>query len=160
MECPHIPNISYGEFSKRLHANLAGKRIPINGSIELTARCNLSCSHCYINLPADEQDALRRELTQHELYDILDQIVDEGCLWLLLTGGEPLIRTDFIDVLYLCQEERVVYFSFHQRYSITPRIADLLSRVATVRCGNHPLWPYQENLRTSHWSTRAPSNAA
>ena len=28
---------------------------------------------------------------------VLDQIAEEGGLWLLLTGGEPLLRSDFPD---------------------------------------------------------------
>lgn len=48
---------SYGDFSKRLHDKVVGQRIPIVCSIEVTARCNLRCVHCYINLPARIQDA-------------------------------------------------------------------------------------------------------
>src|SRR4030042_3273966 len=98
MECPHIPLINYGDFSKRFHDKILSRRIPTDGSIEVTARCNLRCVHCYINLPLNDHAAQEKELSYKEFCNIIDQIVDEGCLWLLLTGGEPFIRQDFLDI--------------------------------------------------------------
>lgn len=57
MECPHIPEIKYGEFSKRIHEEAIANRIPINGTIEATYRCNLNCVHCYCNLPISDSAA-------------------------------------------------------------------------------------------------------
>ena len=48
MDCPQIPELSYGDFSRNLLERIAGKRVPIAGSLELTFRCNLRCVHCYI----------------------------------------------------------------------------------------------------------------
>ncbi|MBN1349459.1 radical SAM protein [candidate division KSB1 bacterium] len=127
MECPHIPNIKYGEFSKRLHDKVADQRIPITGTIEVTARCNLHCAHCYINLSAGDQDALKRELSRQELCGIIDQIVDQGCLWLLFTGGEPLIRPDFLDIYTYARNKGLLITLFTNGTTITPRIADQLA---------------------------------
>jgi MoaA/NifB/PqqE/SkfB family radical SAM enzyme len=67
-------------------------------SIELTERCNFGCIHCYLG----EQAPLRRkresELDTTEWRGILDQIAALGCLRLLITGGEPLLRPDFEEV--------------------------------------------------------------
>ena len=98
MDCPHIPLTPYSEFSLRLHEKVADQRIPIAGSLEITERCNLRCAHCYINLPSGDQVARDKELSTAEIQNILDQIVDQGCLWLLLTGGEPFLRPDFLDI--------------------------------------------------------------
>lgn len=125
MECPHIPKTSYGEFSKRLHDKLAGKRVPLTGSLELTFRCNLRCVHCYVgearaDLPGKE------EITYPETCDLLDQIVDEGCLWLLLTGGEPLLRPDFLDIYTYAKQKGLLVTLFTNGTLITPQIADFL----------------------------------
>ena len=127
MECPHIPIINYGEFSKRVHDRMAGKHIPIKGSIELTARCNLRCVHCYINLPVNDQDALKKELSRQELCNLLDQVVDQGCLWLLLTGGEPFIRSDFLDIYTYAKKKGLLISLFTNGTFITPSIADYLT---------------------------------
>lgn len=81
----------YKDFSLRLH--LKDTRKPLAGQFELTHRCNLRCQHCYI-----ANDSKRRELTYQQLSHIFDEIRQEGCLWLCLTGGEPLLRKDFLDI--------------------------------------------------------------
>jgi len=84
-------NEGYEDFSLRVH--LKGARKPIVGQFELTHRCNLRCQHCYI-----VNDSRRQELSYKEICHILDEIHQEGCLWLCLTGGEPLLREDFLDI--------------------------------------------------------------
>jgi MoaA/NifB/PqqE/SkfB family radical SAM enzyme len=98
MECPHIPEISYSEFGERLNKQIVAERIPVSGSFELTFRCNLRCAHCYCNLPLNDQDTIEKELATEEVFNILDQIAEAGCLWLLITGGEPLLRKDFLEI--------------------------------------------------------------
>jgi radical SAM protein with 4Fe4S-binding SPASM domain len=127
MECPHTPVTGYGDFSKRLHDKAVGQRIPLAGSIEVTDRCNLRCVHCYINLPAADRQAQERELTCRELCGLLDQIVDEGCLWLLLTGGEPLIRSDFLHIYTYAKRKGLLITLFTNGSLVTPRIADHLA---------------------------------
>ena len=127
MECPHIPEIRYGDFSKRLHEKVAGKRIPISGSMEVTARCNNNCVHCYINLPANDRAAAEKELSYWEICGIVDQLVDEGCLWLLLTGGEPFVRPDFLDIYTYIKKKGMLITIFTNGTLITPRIADYLT---------------------------------
>jgi len=126
MDCPHIPELGYGEFSKRLHDKVAGQRIPIVGSLELTFRCNLRCVHCYVahghrGIPG------RQELTQAEICDILGQVVDEGCLWLLLTGGEPLLRPDFLDIYTYAKRKGLILTLFTNGTLLTPPMVDHLA---------------------------------
>ncbi|MGA9189825.1 MAG: radical SAM protein [Methanosarcina sp.] len=66
--------------------------------LELTARCNNNCGHCYINLPASDKVAQEKELSFEEIMDIADQAVQLGALWCTITGGEPLLREDFKDI--------------------------------------------------------------
>ncbi len=77
---------------------LKAKRVPLSFDLEITARCNNDCRHCYINLPASDREAQASELTQDEILDIARQAVDLGAMWCLLTGGEPLIREDFEEI--------------------------------------------------------------
>lgn len=66
-------------------------RIPLSGAFEITGRCNLRCIHCYMR---DYRPGLP-ELDTDEARRILDQLAEAGCLHLLVTGGEPLLRADF-----------------------------------------------------------------
>lgn len=85
--------------SAYLHAKACAGGIPLAGTFELTARCNLNCKMCYVRLSAQEQQARGRELTADEWLAIAEQARSQGMLFLLLTGGEPLIRPDFRHIL-------------------------------------------------------------
>ncbi len=77
--------------------------------LELTARCNNNCGHCYINLPAGDKAAAKKELSFDQITTIIDQSVSLGTLWFLLSGGEPLLRSDFFDIyLYLKKKGMLV----------------------------------------------------
>lgn len=127
MECPRIPVANGEEFLDRLYRHADVARLPLSGSIEVTSRCNLRCVHCYINESVTDVDALRAELSSQDMKNIIDQIVDEGCLWLLLTGGEPFVRDDFLnDYVYIVKKGLLVTL-FTNGALITPRIADRLA---------------------------------
>lgn len=126
MTCPYIPEIPYREFSDRFSEKAVQQRIPLTGSLELTYRCNLSCTHCYCNLPAGDSQARDSELTTTEIYNIVDQLAEKGCLWLLLTGGEALLRPDFCDIWQYCKEKGIFTSFFSNGILITPEIADFL----------------------------------
>jgi len=66
--------------------------------LDVTARCNLNCRHCYINLPAGDRAARARELSLAEIADIADQAAALGALWCLISGGEPLLRPEFPEI--------------------------------------------------------------
>lgn len=131
------------------------ERMPASGTIELTSRCNLACVHCFINHPADDPQALANELTTAEWKNILDQIADEGCLWLLLTGGEPFIRPDFLDIYDHAKQKGFILTLFTNGTALTPRIADHLAE-----CPPHEMEIslYSLNRETYEQITRVPGS--
>jgi MoaA/NifB/PqqE/SkfB family radical SAM enzyme len=76
MDCPHIPSLSYTKFGERFNKQVLKERIPVNGSIELTLRCNLRCAHCHCNLPVNDQNATENELKAEEVFHLFDQIAE------------------------------------------------------------------------------------
>ena len=73
----------------------AAKSVPINGSFELLPLCNLNCKMCYVRLSREEMEKQGRLRTADEWLSIAEQMQKAGTLFLLLTGGEPLIYPDF-----------------------------------------------------------------
>jgi len=125
MDCPQIPQLSYGEFSERLRRKVTVQRIPAVGSLELTFRCNFRCKHCYVS-HGHRGIAGQQELTTAEIKQFLDDIVSEGCLWLLITGGDPLVRQDFPEIWEYAKRKGLILTLFTNGSLITPRIADFL----------------------------------
>ncbi len=117
----------YGEFSHELHALAAQRRIPISGSLEVTLRCNLRCQHCYIPLDLRGGPSLP-ELSLAEIRRILNELAEVGCLWLLLTGGEPLMRRDFLDIYDYARQKGFLITLFTNGTLVTPAIADHLAQ--------------------------------
>ena len=69
---------SFDEFSA--WDKLENKRSLLSFELEITARCNLNCRHCYINLPASDRKAKVQELTLEEIKQIVDAAVDLGAI--------------------------------------------------------------------------------
>jgi AdoMet-dependent heme synthase len=79
----------------RLRARAAEKCIPLTVTLELTLRCNLRCVHCYNfdrDLPYLPLKKREDELSDGEIHRILDEVREEGCLYLALSGGESLVH--------------------------------------------------------------------
>jgi MoaA/NifB/PqqE/SkfB family radical SAM enzyme len=115
----------HGPRSFELHSRAYAQRLPIAGGLELTHRCNLACVHCYVNLPANDRPAQRRELTTDEWYRVIDQLADAGTLWLTLSGGEPLLRSDFCDIYIYAQSKGIVLNVYTNATLITERHLDM-----------------------------------
>ncbi len=64
--------------------------------IELTKRCNGSCSYCYPRKWNEEPDD---EMSPETVLHLVDQLADHGIFSVLITGGEPFIRPDFLEIL-------------------------------------------------------------
>lgn len=116
----------YADFSSNVHNRLGGERAPLEGTVELTLRCPLTCAHCYNNLPKGDRKARSAELSYEEHCRIVDEITETGCLWLLYTGGEIFARKDFLDIYTYAKKKGLLITLFTNGTLITPEIADYL----------------------------------
>ncbi len=73
-------------------------------SWNLTYRCNLACEHCYLDAGPAKVDTPafsdRSELSTEQCYRVIDEIAAFApeCVT-ILTGGEPLLRRDIVDII-------------------------------------------------------------
>lgn len=70
----------------------------------ITGRCNLKCRHCFMSAP----HAKYGELSLEQSLNIVRQISEAGILDVSLTGGEPLVRNDFFDIVDALLDERIM----------------------------------------------------
>jgi len=67
-------------------------------SYAVTNACNLRCLHCH----ADAREAMANELNLEEARQTIDEMADLGTEALLFSGGEPLLRKEFVLGLTEC----------------------------------------------------------
>jgi radical SAM protein with 4Fe4S-binding SPASM domain len=103
-----------------LWEKLREKRGLLSFDLEITARCNFDCRHCYINLPPGDRNAQEAELTLEEIDRIAGEAVELGAFWCLITGGEPLLRKDFSDI-YLCLKKKGLLVSVFTNAALLSR---------------------------------------
>ncbi|MCK4859878.1 MAG: radical SAM protein [Candidatus Omnitrophica bacterium] len=118
-----MKNLGTREFSRELQQRTGIRRKPLNGQWELSFGCNLRCVHCY-NSCYNNPESIKNELKFKEITNILDQIHNEGCLWLCFTGGEPLMRPDFLDIYAYAKKLGLLLTIFTNGTLITEEIAD------------------------------------
>jgi len=103
-------------------------RVPLTGSIAMTHRCHLRCLHCYLG---DERHATLESGEQDTAFwrSLIDQVADAGCLNLLITGGEPLLRRDFADVYARAARRGILVTVFTNATLVDERIVSLFDEV-------------------------------
>lgn len=94
---------AYQLYSDYLFAKADKQGIPLSGTFELTARCNLDCRMCYIHKRENDPAAQKDELSAQRWLALAEDCSKAGLLHLLLTGGEPLLRPDFKEIYTGCR---------------------------------------------------------
>lgn len=60
----------------------------------ITNNCNLHCSYCCENSGVPEE-----ELSDEEIYNLLDECVKKKIEYIHISGGEPTLRNNFYDII-------------------------------------------------------------
>lgn len=90
--------MSLAHIRRALCRKCAGLGIPVSGIFELTPRCNLQCKMCYVRLTPAQMAPIGRERSVEQWLEMGRQARDAGMAFLLITGGEPTLRSDFCDI--------------------------------------------------------------
>lgn len=69
----------------------------------ITGRCNYRCRHCYMSAP----DAKYGELSHETVMRIVDELAECGIMNVTITGGEPLVRNDFLEIVDALLEKEI-----------------------------------------------------
>lgn len=123
MDCQNTRTLTTREYLTEFNKRSAQLQIPLSGSIELTRRCNLRCIHCYLG--HREGEVSQAETGTPRMLSLVDEITEAGCLYLLITGGEPLVRKDFPEIYGHAREKGLIITVFTNGTLITDDILGL-----------------------------------
>ncbi len=97
--------------------------IPLQAQLELPSRCNIRCSHCYVDLVETD------EMSFEEWRDVLSQLKAAGTIYLLLTGGEIMVRTDLLDLITYARSNGFLVGIITNCTLVTPEIVQAFSEL-------------------------------
>jgi radical SAM protein with 4Fe4S-binding SPASM domain len=115
------------------HMNASPFARPYVVSWNLTYRCNLTCEHCYLDagrtpLVDTANFADRSELDTEECFRVIDEIAAFApeCVT-ILTGGEPLLRRDILEIVRRASERGLWVVVGTNGVSVTENLAKRLA---------------------------------
>jgi len=114
---------------------------------ELTRNCNLFCSHCRGSAALGSYSG---ELSTEECFHLIDQILEVGNPIIILTGGEPLIRQDTLQIAGYAVRKGLRVVIGSNGTLITEEVATKLKMVPISRLGislDFPVAELQDNFR-------------
>ncbi len=101
--CPYTPNVNWA----------------------VTGRCNYNCLHCF-NAGGSEAD--KEEFSKEQAYRLIDEFSECGIINVSLTGGEPMLHPDFLDIVrYINQKGMAVREITTNGSFLTQELLDSLS---------------------------------
>ena len=107
----------------------------------ITGACNLKCRHCFMSAPHAKHGAP----THEQIIAIADQLAECGVFQAGLTGGEPLVREDFLDIVDALNEREIGIDTIYTNgWLVDGRLLDELDRR-----GVHP--PFQLSFDGVGW---------
>ncbi len=125
MHCREQTELSAENYLARFLMKARRLHIPLSGSIEVTHACNLRCIHCYLGSDAKGRELRRGEMSSDRILSLIDEITEAGCLNLLVTGGEPLLRDDFPKIYRYAKEKGLLVTVFSNGTLLRNDIIDL-----------------------------------
>ena len=111
-------------------------RYPVNGTFELTLRCNLHCQMCMFRHADCENAGLQsRELAAEQWIDMAKQVAQAGTLNLLITGGEPMLRQDFPQIYEGIYTQGFLLNIYTNATLVTDRVMETFRKMPPHRIG-------------------------
>ena len=112
------------------------KRIPTNGTFELTIRCNLHCKMClFRHDDIENKDIIDTELTAKQWINLAKQVADAGTINLLITGGEPMLRSDFCEIWEGIYKQGFIMHLYTNATMVSPKIISCLQKYPPHKIG-------------------------
>lgn len=99
---------------------------PLSGTFELLPVCNMDCRMCYVRTTPEEMRRQGRMWETEEYLRVGKEAAEAGCLFLLLTGGEPLLYPGFAGLYRGLRALGIVITLNTNGTLITPEVIRLL----------------------------------
>ncbi|HJD40949.1 MAG TPA: radical SAM protein [Candidatus Blautia stercoripullorum] len=97
-----------GSFEQYLCEKATLAHIPINAILELTPLCNMNCKMCFVRLGITEMKQKGELCSTEEWIALGEEMQKAGTMFVLFTGGEPLLHPGFKDIYIALKKMGIV----------------------------------------------------
>lgn len=104
-------------------------RSPLFVSWEITSNCNLSCGHCRAANNLSRTYGDKYQLNTSECIDLISDLKNSQVYTLGITGGEPFVREDIMDILIYAKKLSIQLIIYTNGCYITESIAEKLGTI-------------------------------
>jgi len=125
------------------------KIIPISVLVEVCYTCNQSCIHCCLGSHTN------KGMTLNQYRQLFEQLADAGTFFLILTGGEPFTRPDFIEIVRAARKQRISTTIFTNGTLLTP---DVISELRALYVQEVHVSIYSADSRIHNAITQLPGS--
>lgn len=80
---------------------------PLMATWHITSACNFRCNHCYYS---ETEYSNKNDLTITEAEQLANDLAELGIIKVIITGGEPFLRSDFLDILKIFKKNNISVF--------------------------------------------------
>jgi MoaA/NifB/PqqE/SkfB family radical SAM enzyme len=90
----HLPPVNHRAYTRFIDEHLLAKtQGPSHAQVALTNACPQNCEYCY------NKNRKGKVMDTGLIKDVIRELKDMGVFWLGLTGGEPLLQKDIVEII-------------------------------------------------------------
>lgn len=106
---PSFPSRAWDRFFSASNKIANGHRVPLQADVAVTGRCHCDCIHCF------RGQCNNQDLQLNIIKTFIEDLYDLGGATLGITGGEPMLRKDILEIIKLIPEgmEGILYTTGH-----------------------------------------------
>lgn len=94
--------------------------------LNVTSQCNLKCITCFKENSSSEN----QDMSSEKLHSVIDEVIGLGVGYVVVSGGEPFIRKDILDILQYLKEMNIKILLITNGTLITPEIAKKIGELS------------------------------
>lgn len=98
--------------------------------LEVTHACNQHCRHCYLDGGMHHKPL---EMSTEQIKHIIKEFSEQGGNYIIITGGEPIVRTDIFEILSFIENLEIPVSFASNSLAMTP---ERLEKLAQFNCLN------------------------
>lgn len=118
----HLPAINSRAFSRFVDEHLLARTPgPTHAQVSVTNACPQNCDYCY------NKSRTGKIMDKDATIKVIKSLKDMGVIWLGITGGEPLLNKDIVEIVHAIGDDCAAKL-FTGGYNLTPELASDLKK--------------------------------